>query len=84
MLNKYSGWQKKNIQEALSTRRVLLLSGTRQCGKTTLARELVGKDIEYRTLDDLTLSQAAENDHHGFVKHNKSTLIIDDRNIRFW
>ena len=40
MTNKYARWQKENIQEAMNTRRVLLLSGARQCGKTTLAKEL--------------------------------------------
>ena len=71
-------WQKANIEEALGTRRVLLLSGGRQCGKTTLARALRSEDKEYRTLDDLTLKQAAESDPHGFVKHSKRTLIIDE------
>lgn len=75
---KYPRWQKSNIQEAMCSRRVLLLAGVRQCGKTTLAKELADEDTEYRTLDDLTLKRAAENDPHGFVKHNKKTLIIDE------
>lgn len=74
----YPRWQKNNIQEAMRFRRVLLLTGARQCGKTTLAKELVNEDTEYRTLDDLTLKRAAENDPHGFVKHNRKTLIIDE------
>ncbi len=74
----YHRWQQANIQQALSTRRVLLLSGARQCGKTTLAKEFGDKDTEYRTLDDLTLRQSAESDPHGFVKHSKHTLIIDE------
>lgn len=78
MANKYVRWQKENIYEAMKTRRVLLLSGARQCGKTTLAKELVDDDTEYRTLDDLTLKKAAESDPHGFVKHSKKTLIIDE------
>lgn len=78
MTDNYPRWQKVNIQQAMNTRRVLLLSGARQCGKTTLAKELVDEDTEYRTLDDLTLKQAAESDPHGFVKHSKRTLIIDE------
>jgi len=74
----YPRWQQANIREALSSRRVLLLSGARQCGKTTLAKAIGDKNTEYRTLDDLTLKQAAESDPHGFVKHNKHTLIIDE------
>lgn len=76
--DKYSRWQKENIVDAMSSRRVLLLSGARQCGKTTLAKELANDETEYRTLDDVTLKKAAENDPHGFVKHNKKTLIIDE------
>ncbi len=78
MMHMYPRWQKANIEEALGTRRVILLSGARQCGKTTLARALGSEDKEYRTLDDLTLKQAAESDPHGFVKHSKRTLIIDE------
>ena len=59
-------------------RRVLMLSGPRQCGKTTLARELEGDRVEYRTLDDSTLRDAAENDPQGFIKRSTDTLIIDE------
>ena len=62
----------------MAERRVLMLTGPRQCGKTTLARSLSSKDTDYRTLDDLTLKQAAESDPHGFVRHNARTLIIDE------
>ena len=34
--------------------------------------------MEYRTLDDGTLREAAENDPQGFVKRNVNTLIIDE------
>mgnify|MGYP003669114748 CR=1 FL=1 len=78
MIDNYTRWQKDNIQKAMQTRRVLLLSGIRQCGKTTLAKELIDEGTEYRTLDDVTLKKAAENDPHGFVQHNKRTLIIDE------
>jgi predicted AAA+ superfamily ATPase len=71
-------WQKKAIEQAMSTRRILLLSGPRQCGKTTLARQLQSTSIQYLTLDDLTLKEAAENDPHEFVKHRANTLIIDE------
>jgi len=62
----------------LSERRVLLLGGPRQSGKTTLAIELESDQTEYRTLDDSTLREAAENDPQGFVKRAKKTLIIDE------
>ena len=74
----YPRWQKATVEAAMAERRVLMLTGPRQCGKTTLARSLASKDTDYRTLDDLTLKQAAESDPHGFVRHNARTLIIDE------
>ena len=74
----YPRWQQQSIEFGLAERRVLMLAGPRQCGKTTLARALTSEETEYRTLDDLTLKQAAENDPHGFVKRHSKTLIIDE------
>lgn len=78
MAKLYTRWQRKIIEHALKTRRVLLLSGARQCGKTTLAKQLAAKDTVYRTLDDLAIKQLAEQDPHGFVKHVGKMLIIDE------
>jgi len=78
MTELYPRWQKATIKQLMLERRVLLLSGPRQCGKTTLARELESDATEYRTLDDGTLREAAENDPQGFIKRNVNTLIIDE------
>lgn len=78
MTSFYPRWQKDMITQAMQTRRVLLLSGPRQCGKTTLAKQLISSSTEYRTLDNLILRELAESDPQGFVKHNKKTLIIDE------
>ena len=74
----YPRWQKATIKRVMPERRVLMLSGPRQSGKTTLARELESDRTEYRTLDDGTLREAAENDPRGFVKLRTKTLIIDE------
>jgi predicted AAA+ superfamily ATPase len=74
----YARWQKNNIEEAIKTRRVLLLSGPRQCGKTTLAKQLVTKSIVYRTLDNAAIRTLAESDPHSFVEHTHQMLIIDE------
>lgn len=74
----YSRWQKHTIEHAMATRRVVLLAGARQCGKTTLAKELITEDTVYLTLDDTTLREAAENDPQNFVKQKLKTLIIDE------
>ena len=66
------------IRQMMSERRVLMLSGPRQSGKTTLSRELESDQTEYRTLDDGTLREAAENDPQGFVKRRTRTLFIDE------
>lgn len=74
----YKRWQKATIVQAMQTRRVLLLSGPRQCGKTTLAKQLISEDTIYRTLDNLVHKELAENDPHSFVQHANKTLIIDE------
>lgn len=80
MINKqfYKRWQEQAIRSALKTRRVLLLHGARQCGKTTLAKEIAKNGTEYRTLDNQAQRTLALNDPHGFVKHESDTLIIDE------
>lgn len=74
----YSRWQKHSLEQAMTTRRVVLLVGARQCGKTTLTKQLISEDSTYLTLDDTTLKEAAENDPQDFVKHTSKTLIIDE------
>ena len=74
----YPRWQKETLNHLMQERRVLLLTGPRQSGKTTLARELESEQVEYRTLDDSTLREAAKSDPQGFVKRRTKTLIIDE------
>lgn len=74
----YKRWQAKKIKQTLKTRRVLLLIGPRQSGKTTLAKNLTNKKIIYRTLDDTTLLNAALDDPESFVRHGDDLMIIDE------
>lgn len=74
----YPRWQEKAVSHALKTRRIIMLAGARQCGKTTLARQLVSEETNYRTLDDIILRESAESDPESFVKHTSRTLIIDE------
>ncbi len=78
MSRSYVRWQRDTLEKALETRRVGLLCGARQCGKTTLAKELVSEDIAYRALDDPAVRQIAETDPRGFVRHSGKTLFIDE------
>lgn len=71
-------WQSAQVSERMNDRRVLLLSGARQCGKTTLAKQLRSDTVEYVTLDDPIAREAAKADPLGFVRRNARTLIIDE------
>ena len=79
-MSDYSRWQESGLEQALATRRVVMLTGPRQCGKTTLARKFVSENVAYRTLDDVAARQAAETDPHLFVDYvpDGGTLIIDE------
>ncbi len=71
----YVRWQRVKIENALKSRRVVLLAGPRQCGKTTLAKELATDKTIYLTLDDVTLLDSAENDPYGFVRHGEASMF---------
>ena len=71
-------WQKPLVRQALQYARVVSLLGARQCGKTTLAKMLASRQAEFRSLDDNETLEAARNDPKEFVRHDKSTLIIDE------
>jgi predicted AAA+ superfamily ATPase len=74
-----SRWQNPGVLQALQTRRVVLLEGARQCGKTTLAKSLQTlPGTIYRTLDDVALQAAARADPHGFVAHGAGLMVIDE------
>jgi len=74
----YLRWTKKLVNEALSERRVIVISGVRQSGKTTLTRQILSKNITYRTLDDTTIFSIAKQSPADFLKHDKKTMIIDE------
>jgi predicted AAA+ superfamily ATPase len=70
---------KQALEESLLKRRVVVISGPRQCGKTTLSKQItINENVIYRTLDDQTSLKAAFDDPASFVTHNSKTLIIDE------
>lgn len=72
-------WKEPGVLEALQTRRVVVLAGARQCGKTTLAKTInQPRGVIYRTLDDVALLSAARTDPHGFVAHGDGLMVIDE------
>jgi len=70
-------WQRSCLEEARQSRRVLLLEGARQCGKTTLARSLPGNTL-FRTLDDIAVRDAVSFDLKAFLDHDVDMLVIDE------
>jgi predicted AAA+ superfamily ATPase len=68
----------QNVKDALKTRRVVVISGARQTGKTTLAKQLLDKNSVFRPLDIDAVYQAAVDDPTGFVKNDSGTMVIDE------
>lgn len=57
--------------------KTILVTGARQVGKTTMLKNLKS-DINYITLDDMILNQAALEEPDLFLKSNKPPIIIDE------
>lgn len=64
------------IKEYIKSFPVLLISGARQVGKSTLALNL--EMPNYVTLDDINIYEAARNDPKGFIEHCEKPIIIDE------
>lgn len=57
---------------------VLLLTGPRQVGKTTLLQRLAGKERRYVTLDDPLARELARNDPALFLQRYEPPVLIDE------
>jgi predicted AAA+ superfamily ATPase len=68
----------KIIKDIDNTFPVLILTGPRQVGKTTLLQSCAGSTRHYVTLDDLELRDLAINDPALFMQAHKPPLIIDE------
>jgi uncharacterized protein len=73
----YQRFARENVLLALKDTPVVLLSGPRQCGKTTLVRELLDDGRAYLTLDEDTTLAAAQSDPAGFVR-GLDRAVIDE------
>ena len=69
------------VTTALKDTPVVMVTGPRQCGKTTLVRDLVAGNREYITLDDDTLLAAARNDPTGLVRGLERTTIDEVQRV---
>lgn len=65
------------VEAALADTRVVLISGPRQAGKTTLARQFATGNRPYITLDDAGTLSAAKSDPTGFIR-GIDRAVIDE------
>ena len=66
------------IKKINSTFRVLLVTGPRQTGKTTLLKNLKPENMGYVTLDDQVLRKQAQDDPKLFLEEHHAPLFIDE------
>jgi predicted AAA+ superfamily ATPase len=78
MLKEFKRWQIDSIKEAMKLRRVVVVSGARQTGKTTLTKQVINEKGIYRSLDDTDMLKFALSDPKGFIINNSGTMVIDE------
>jgi predicted AAA+ superfamily ATPase len=69
---------KRTIEEVSSEYPVLLLTGPRQVGKTTLLESMVSVGRKYVSLDDLEARRLANTDGEAFIQRYEPPVIIDE------
>lgn len=73
---------KREIEEKFkrvsNSKKVVLITGARQVGKSTFIKSMKEKSRTYVTLDDLKLRETAQNDPKLFLMNYKTPLIIDE------
>lgn len=65
------------FEKAIKRSPVVLITGPRQSGKTTLVKSIC-KGYQYITFDDIRYLQAAKNDPLGFIQVLKKPVILDE------
>lgn len=66
------------VDKVSKTFPVLLLTGPRQVGKTTLLADRAGKNRRYVSLDDMAERRMAQNDPVLFLQTHKPPVLIDE------
>lgn len=74
----FSRFAISQIEEAITDTPVIVIHGPRQCGKTTLAKQLIPKGYHYLSFDDATLQASAITDPMGFVNSLPEKIILDE------
>lgn len=68
----------ETVKQISETFRVLLVTGPRQVGKTTLLKEYLPEGMNYVTLDDKVMRELAKNDPKLFLEENPWPILIDE------
>lgn len=68
----------ETVKVISQTFRVLLVTGPRQVGKTTLLKSLMPQDMNYVTLDDKVLREKAQNEPKLFLEEHPWPILIDE------
>ncbi len=71
----------KKFKSLVATFPVVALTGPRQSGKTTLAKELFGQKYRYVSLEDLDARNFAQSDPRGFLAEYNEKVIIDEAQL---
>jgi len=69
---------RKAILDASASFKVVLLTGPRQVGKTTLLQEVQKESRSYVTLDDLNMRLVAQQDPASFLDRLELPVLIDE------
>lgn len=77
-MNYIERFAEKPLREALEDTPVVVISGPRQSGKSTLARRIAGDSWNYLTLDDDNTLNAARDDPAGLLKRAGERVVIDE------
>ncbi len=67
-----------HVINMLSQFKVLLITGARQVGKTTMLKKCLGSDYEYVVLDDINELEQAQQDPALFFKSHNLPVLIDE------
>ncbi|MCK5358925.1 MAG: ATP-binding protein [Elusimicrobiales bacterium] len=67
----------KKILESLKSFPIVVITGPRQSGKTTLVKNLFPKS-PYFSLEDIDMREFASEDPRKFLEHEKGPIIIDE------
>lgn len=75
----YKRYVENKVLTALTDTPAIIIVGPRQCGKTTLVKQIIETNWTYITLDDINQFQFAKNDPIGFIRqHAAKHLVIDE------